>query len=166
MVFHDPVDWYADLQVLLDVLAGGEPLGSGRAQSVPLFASNPDIVYADKYPAPRLAQRAFLLSADAIWRDIHGVGLQWTQFGKPTETTARYAERMLFGVGGPLDEIWMVGDNPRADVALAENAGGEWRSVLVRTGGFSGPGNDPGHPADVVCEDVGEAVEAILSGVN
>lgn len=67
--------------------------------------------------------------------------------------------------------IYMVGDNPRADVRGARRAGAPWTSVLVRTGVFGNNGDDDGRPppdndatdpADVVVADVRAAVEAAL----
>lgn len=44
-------------------------------------------------------------------------------------------------------------------------AGRPWQSILVRTGVFSGPGNNSeAFPADLVVDDVEEAVAAALSG--
>lgn len=54
----------------------------------------------------------------------------------------------------------MVGDNPEVDVRGANNAGKPWRSVLVRTGVFSGSGNYETCPADIVVDHVADAVEA------
>ena len=45
------------------------------------------------------------------------------------------------------------------------SAGRPWQSILVRTGVFRGPGsNSDSHPADLVVNDVEEAVDAALSG--
>jgi ribonucleotide monophosphatase NagD (HAD superfamily) len=55
----------------------------------------------------------------------------------------------------------MVGDNPKSDVAGANSMGRPWQSVLVRTGVFQGE-NDREHPADVVVDDVAEAVSFAL----
>jgi HAD superfamily hydrolase (TIGR01450 family) len=58
--------------------------------------------------------------------------------------------------------IFMVGDNPRADVRGARRAGAPWVSALVRTGVFSGADNDATDPADLVVADARAAVEAAL----
>ena len=59
-----------------------------------------------------------------------------------------------------------IGDNPRADIRGANDAGDAWTSVLVRTGVFDhageGQANDVTDPADIVCDDVEKAVEQIL----
>eukprot|EP00879_Flechtneria_rotunda_P010290 GHRR01010758.1.p1 GENE.GHRR01010758.1~~GHRR01010758.1.p1 ORF type:complete len:345 (+),score=111.87 GHRR01010758.1:1674-2708(+) len=64
---------------------------------------------------------------------------------------------------GMLSAIYMVGDNPAADIRGANRAGHPWVSVLVRTGVFQGPGgNSTDDPADVVVSDVLAAVHAAL----
>ena len=113
-------------------------------------------------------------------------------FGKPERHTYSFAERQLRhitsdgsggcdaagttgsgdgAVGAGFDRIFMVGDNPQADIRGANNAGDPWRSVLVRTGvfgrGHAGPGgeaaNDEQDPAHMVVPSIVEAVDAILA---
>jgi ribonucleotide monophosphatase NagD (HAD superfamily) len=62
---------------------------------------------------------------------------------------------------GSLGPIYMVGDNPKSDIAGANSMGWPWKSVLVRSGVFQGE-NDKEHPADVVVDDVAEAVSLAL----
>ena len=58
----------------------------------------------------------------------------------------------------------MVGDNPAADVRGANDAGPQWRSMLVRTGVFSsGAPNDGVDPADFVADDMPAAVQVALA---
>lgn len=61
------------------------------------------------------------------------------------------------------ERIFMLGDNPAADIAGANAAGGPWRSVLLRTGMWEGGANDAGHPAAHVAQGVGEGVAAALA---
>ena len=73
--------------------------------------------------------------------------------------------------GRDVDHFVMVGDNPQTDIAGANGAGADWTSVLVRTGVFGAHdtdggvvplGNDYEHPADIVVDDVFDAVTTIL----
>jgi HAD superfamily hydrolase (TIGR01456 family) len=64
---------------------------------------------------------------------------------------------------GAFERIFMVGDNPAADIAGANAAGGPWRSVLLRTGMWEGGANDDAHPAAHVATGVGEGVAAALA---
>ncbi len=57
--------------------------------------------------------------------------------------------------------VWVVGDRPDTDLALAHAEAG-WRSILVLTGVVARP--DGVIPApDLVCDDLAAAVDAILS---
>jgi hypothetical protein len=58
VIFHDPVNWAQDLQIAVDVLVGGNPLGTGcpTGTQTPLFVSNDDFTFSGAYPVPRFAQ--------------------------------------------------------------------------------------------------------------
>ena len=43
------------------------PKGS---QTVPLYYSNPDIVYANEFPAPRFGQGCFAAALDALYASV------------------------------------------------------------------------------------------------
>jgi len=188
MVLHDPNSWGVEIQIAMDVLHGGTPLGSGAgggkggggaAQAVPYFSSNADLLFAAEYPAPRLAGGSFTVALRALWRAQHGAELEVTQFGKPHKVTfdfaraqlARWAATMGGGGGGGaagdgFRRIFMIGDNPRSDIRGANAAGAPWRSVLVRTGVFRGGANDELDPAQVVVPSVREAVELALAAAE
>lgn len=61
MIMHDPTDWALELQVLVDVLIGGNPPGvrCPYDSQTPLYVSNRDFTFAGAYPAPRFAQGLF-----------------------------------------------------------------------------------------------------------
>jgi ribonucleotide monophosphatase NagD (HAD superfamily) len=59
-----------------------------------------------------------------------------------------------------LQKVFAVGDNPSSDVAGANAYG--WTSILVKTGIFDGKGNSTEFPANLVCEDIEEAVHWAL----
>lgn len=77
--------------------------------------------------------------------------------GKPTDHMRRHIESV---VGHGL--IWMVGDRPDTDLALARDP--RWRSVLVLTGVTTSP-LDVDPTPDLVADDLPAAVETLLSGV-
>ena len=62
----------------------------------------------------------------------------------------------------PVKTIYGVGDNPLTDILGANNAGKHWRSALVRTGMFQGPGNDKANPAHIVEDDILSVVKRVL----
>lgn len=182
LLLFDPKDWAVDLQVLIDVLAGGKPVGTGTnsgvlQQAVEVYASNPDFVWQAEYAAPRFGQGAFIECLAALWRRRSGGSqLKVTEFGKPHRVQFQAAERMLAHVaaatlsgkaaagGVPPRRIYMVGDNPAADIRGANAAGDRWRSILVCTGVYKGgaESNDPLDPAWRVEENLGSAVERLL----
>jgi len=167
-IMHDPVHWALDLQVTLDAIRGGDPIGSGSAQSIPVFASNPDMVFAGVHPVPRLACGAFQSCLSHLFEELTGRELEMTKVGKPLKRTFDFAERTLSKWGGlpsnSFDRIFMVGDNPRADIRGANMAGEPWESILVRTGVFSGPegSNDRVDPGKHLVQGIGEACELVV----
>lgn len=56
--------------------------------------------------------------------------------------------------------IYGIGDNPHADIQGANDAGDNWRSILVRTGIYDGSAA-PEHTPDVDVESVYEAIAHI-----
>ncbi|RMX67321.1 hypothetical protein DD238_003215 [Peronospora effusa] len=172
IVMHDPINWAPEIQVAVDVLVGGDPPGSGRpsGKQIPLFLSNDDFVFSGAYPAPRFAQGAFTRCLKLLYEDLTGRKLDVTNYGKPYKVTYNYAQSLLntvSGQGEPLKHLYGIGDNPQADIQGANNAGDEWTSVLVRTGIYDGS-SDPEHEADVVVDDVYDAIKHIYKceGIN
>jgi ribonucleotide monophosphatase NagD (HAD superfamily) len=265
-ILHDPNNWGAELQITLDVIRGGVPLGSGPSaphgsgagatqQTIPVYASNPDLVFAGVYPVPRLAGGAFTRCLETMFAAVTGgQQLVVTQCGKPTRLTFDCAARQLaawrtlqgdvaesgadagqrtcsgaadqqtaarqhvrspataagtssvpsssserhqsgsasgpasaadasndtashaggsaihhavaglppFDASAHFDALYHIGDNPSADIRGALNAGSPWRGILVRTGVFTGASNDAQHPAHLVTQGVGDAVDHIL----
>ena len=167
VVFHDPACYTTDLQIVLDVLVGGgvvnerPPSGGARVQP-PLLFSNPDLLYANGHPAPRIGQGAFQLALSAVYREITGRDLKFKMYGKPTAAPFVAAraelERQAVALGVPpsFAAIYMVGDNPTADIAGARAAGAPWRGLLVRSGVATD--DCATHPAHAVFDGVGDAV--------
>jgi len=139
-VYNDPRDWGLDAQVIKDLLLStrgiigtlsaknGNPTlpnnGYQQDGQPPLYFSNPDLVWASKYPLPRLGQGGFREALEGIWSAItggpgNGVHLHKTVMGKPYQATYEFAEnclvshrRRLFGKNsGRLNRVYMVGDS-------------------------------------------------------
>jgi ribonucleotide monophosphatase NagD (HAD superfamily) len=115
-VYNDPRDWGLDAQIIKDVLLSTRGiLGTLSAKNgdaslpnngyqqdgqPPLYFSNPDLVWASKYPLPRLGQGGFREALEGIWSAItggpvKGVHLHKTVMGKPYQATYEFAERQL-----------------------------------------------------------------------
>eukprot|EP01031_Cornospumella_fuschlensis_P033723 gene33723-40798_t len=169
LIFHDPVDWSLDMQVLSDVLVSHKP-GEKPVQTVPLYGCNLDLVYNNEYSLPRFTQGAFIDAFQCLFEKYHGIPLQITKYGKPFRIQYEFAELVLRReaerMHGVLDQhtvYYGIGDNPLSDIKGANEAGTHWSSILVRTGLFqSCQDNDEAHPADHVCHSVNEAVDYIL----
>ncbi|RHY93532.1 hypothetical protein DYB37_000915 [Aphanomyces astaci] len=81
VVLHDPIHWAQDLQIAVDVLVGGTPLGSGHKQGrqTPLFVSNDDFTFSGEYPVPRFAQGPFSSDFTALETTrANNAGDHWT----------------------------------------------------------------------------------------
>jgi len=114
LIFHDPLDWGLEAQLLVDVLLGDfststtshgskgnddQKNENAMKQVVPLYASNADLVYKTEHSTPRLTQGAFVEAFRAIFE-------QYTQkfsseplyihfCGKPFQIQYRLAEAVL-----------------------------------------------------------------------
>ncbi|KAF0690399.1 Aste57867_18234 [Aphanomyces stellatus] len=166
VILHDPIHWAQDLQIAVDVLVGGDPLGSGNAhgKQTPLFVSNDDFTFSGAYPVPRFAQGAFTRCLQLLYEQHTGSPLQVQRFGKPHAVTYQFAQDVMQRQATePIERFYGIGDNPFSDIQGANNAGDQWKSVLVRTGIFDGAANHTEHPADVVVESVDDAVRWILA---
>ncbi|KAI8097266.1 HAD-like domain-containing protein [Halteromyces radiatus] len=168
MMFHDSFDWGRDLQVMLDALCSHDGIiGTMKkdfsTQSMPVYFSNNDLIWSTDFPTPRLGQGAFKEALEGLYKALTGGSLISESFGKPHGATYFYAERVisrhhqtLYGEPFVPEHVYAIGDNPAADIKGA-NAHG-WSSLLVRTGVHTGPGNSQEYPADVVCDNVLDAV--------
>eukprot|EP00826_Nyctotherus_ovalis_P056728 TRINITY_DN771_c0_g1_i1.p1 TRINITY_DN771_c0_g1~~TRINITY_DN771_c0_g1_i1.p1 ORF type:complete len:379 (+),score=88.48 TRINITY_DN771_c0_g1_i1:68-1204(+) len=164
----DPTMWEENLQITCDLLISKDGIpGSVRAKNDPqfvkLYLTNPDIVFADAFSLPRIAQGSFFICLDAVFKRQYEMPIEYTFYGKPTANTFKFAERVLrerYGEHYELSTFYMVGDNPEGDIKGANM--NNWQSILVKTGLFKGPGNDPHNPATFVKEDVLESVRFIM----
>lgn len=170
-----------DLQVIVDLLhSDGGRLGTRRPVSrvlrdghIPVYFSNPDLWWANEYAQPRLGQGGFRAALEGLWRNITdgAAELEATTIGKPHSPTYEFAENALAAwrmeqLGEQAEHpelrtVYMVGDNPRSDIAGANSYespwGTEWVSVLVRTGVYRKGDDDGG--AKAVVDNVEAAVK-------
>lgn len=160
LVFNDPHDWAADIQIITDLLSTENGmLNSLREEktnkpSIPIYFSNNDLLWANGYSLNRFGQGAFRMLVHALYSSLNnGLPLDDTVIGKPTKLTYDFAHNVLISwrktlVSGkksntlpnwgqepknsPFDKVYMVGDNPASDIIGAQNYG--WSSCLVKTG--------------------------------
>ncbi|CAL1149430.1 unnamed protein product [Cladocopium goreaui] len=173
LIFYWPSDWAMELQVVSDVLAGGRPLGVGTTgtngtgvQCAELWSSNPDFLWQAGYPVPRFGTGAFVECLQALWKPFGRSPLEVQECGKPYAVQFQAARKLLSQLAqhDDFERIYMIGDNPAADVRGANSAGDPWRSILVCTGVYQGGvgSNDKEDPAWRVEEHLPDAVESIL----
>ncbi|KAL1918677.1 uncharacterized protein VTP21DRAFT_2699 [Calcarisporiella thermophila] len=171
LCFHDSRDWGCDMQIIVDVLTSrGGFLGTAQdtdkpTQQVPIYFSNPDIIWSTDFPLPRYGQGAFRLALDALFEWTTGRKLEYTQFGKPHAVTYEYAREAMrnhLRENGVYDfqpeTIYAIGDNPASDIAGARACG--WHGILVKTG--IAREDDPNCPASKVLDHVLDAINYIL----
>lgn len=161
-VLHDPVEWYRDLQIAMDLLTMPRPVG---ASPPAVFFSNPDFLFSGRHKHPRLAQGAFRVCLEALYKEYTGKKLPYTLYGKPHAVQYKFSEKLLqqqaARFGCIISHYIGIGDNPAADIRGANDAG--WTSVMVATGSIPRsihPNEQPQH--DAACVD--EAVTRILNG--
>ncbi|KAI5834030.1 HAD-superfamily hydrolase [Schizophyllum commune Tattone D] len=170
-VFHDPRNWALDIQILLDIVQSGGVIGGPHLSPkqqvenpIEIVFCNPDLIWKSDFARPRIGQGAFREAFQAVYKSLTGQHYPYVQYGKPTEATYKFAEKVLvdrlerlYGVRSALPPVYMIGDNPESDIAGANGA--NWNSVLVHTGVYDPEEGPPRHRPTHIAEDVAEAVE-------
>jgi len=159
-VMHDPIHYYRDLQICMDVL-----LCPRRTKPVRLYFSNPDFLFSGVHSEPRLAAGAFRVCLEALYKEYTGKPLQYTLFGKPYAVTYEFAEKLLRQqaeqAGCSISRFYGIGDNGASDIRGANHAGDHWSSILVQTGTIA-KSTLPEELADYEVACVDAAVDLIL----
>lgn len=102
LVFNDPRDWGADIQIILDILNSDKGMLNTIRQeatsvpSVPIYFSNNDLLWANQYKLNRIGQGAFRSVIETLYAELNGgISLQDTVIGKPTKVTYDFAHHVL-----------------------------------------------------------------------
>ncbi|GAA5876908.1 hypothetical protein JCM16303_006332 [Sporobolomyces ruberrimus] len=149
---------------------------------IPVHFSQPDLLWGNEFSQARFGQGALQESMAAVYRFTTGHELQRTTGGKPTLATYEFASALLQSQienaknGTPIDlhasaqgsqpngytgRVYMVGDNPKSDIAGANAFG--WESILLKTGVFRGSKREEAeHVPTVLKDDVWEGVKWAL----
>lgn len=163
------------MQVFCDLIStkDGRVLGPKRSlkdkQFVKVFMSNPDLLYKDKWPESRFGPLVINIMLQSVFKATYGYEVEVQQFGKPMKGTYDYARTLLqkqaAAKGVQIGNCYMIGDNPKSDIAGGNLAG--MTTILVRTGVFDSKapsslkGNDREHPATHVVKDFEAAIQLI-----
>ncbi|KAE8223335.1 hypothetical protein CF319_g3627 [Tilletia indica] len=180
MVFHDSRDFGRDIQFIVDILRSRDGVfgtidderrpGHTKPQ-IPLYFSHGDLLWGNDFPVVRYGQGAFRIACESIYEATTGNKLEYTVFGKPERLTYEYAEAVLRDQINPADvdrewtaeeraNVWMIGDNPAADIKGANDWG--FSSALVRTGVYRDVDGEPAHKPTVLVDDVEQAVKVAI----
>lgn len=191
LVFNDPHDWAADLQIINDLLiTQNGRLGTLRDSpsqkpSIPIYFSNQDLLWANAYKLNRFGQGAFRFLVRELYSKMNdGMALEDMCLGKPTKLTYDFAHHVLIDWNKKLEagqtdssEINLpqlgtpVSESPFTDVFMVgDNPASDiigaqnygWSSFLVKTGVYR-EGDNLKHvkPTHIV-KDVRVAVETVL----
>lgn len=102
LVFNDPRDWGADIQIILDILNSDKGMLNtirkvgGSKPSVPIYFSNNDLLWANQYKLNRIGQGAFRSVIETLYAELNGGSkLQNTIIGKPTKVTYDFAHHIM-----------------------------------------------------------------------
>jgi HAD superfamily hydrolase (TIGR01456 family) len=141
LVMNDPDHVGQDLQIVIDLLRSNGIPGelSVGSQDVELYMSAADFLYSTDFVWPRFGAGLFKQCLTAVFKELTGKDVIIHQCGKPEINSFKYAERRIHQVANSmghddLQHIYMVGDNPAADIRGANRMKGKFKSVLVRTG--------------------------------
>jgi ribonucleotide monophosphatase NagD (HAD superfamily) len=144
-------------------------------QVVEVITTNPDLLYADDWSQPRYGPKAIEIMFTSVFKAHYGFDMQVTPLGKPLKPTYDYIEKRLVAKaqrdGVKISNFYMIGDNPKSDIAGAITKG--WTSILVKTGVFdprastsTKDGNDKEFPATYSVKDFEEAINLIYKLEN
>jgi ribonucleotide monophosphatase NagD (HAD superfamily) len=161
-----PANWGEAIQLLVDVVRGDGHIGRDCVQTIPVHCGNPDFDYKDVHSLPRMTLGAFRAALDALYLRATGRTLVYTLHGKPFPATYELALDNLkhqTRCEAPPSRIICVGDNPVSDIQGANDMGGCFKSVLVRTGVWQGEELVAGTVPWRVYDDVLECVRDVLS---
>ncbi|CCD26237.1 uncharacterized protein NDAI_0H00630 [Naumovozyma dairenensis CBS 421] len=184
LVFNDPHDWAADLQIISDIInSENGMLNTLRIEksgtpSVPIFFSNQDLLWANPYSLNRFGQGAFRQLVHKLYAEMNDQKtLEDTTIGKPTKFTYDFAHDVLVNWRhklllstrepikvaqgpSPFNKVFMVGDNPASDIIGAQNYG--WDSCLVKTGVYRESDELTYCKPTMIVDDVFHAVTKVL----
>jgi HAD superfamily hydrolase (TIGR01456 family) len=135
-IFAESCDWGLDIQILSDLLT--------TSPNFPIYACNPDLVYNSNHHLPRYTQGAFVHAFKSLHSHYQKQTVSIISCGKPNPIQYQYAENVLQEINQgelicgdrrePLRRFYGIGDNPASDIRGANQAGSNWKSILVKTG--------------------------------
>lgn len=102
LVFNDPHDWGADIQIISDALNSDNGMlntirtHNSSEPSIPIYFSNQDLLWANSYDLNRFGQGAFRHLVRKLYSELNdGHDLKDNTLGKPTKLTYDFAHHTL-----------------------------------------------------------------------
>lgn len=190
LVFNDPRDWGADIQIISDVLNCQDGyLNTLRKEnqskpSIPIYFSNNDLLWANQYTLNRFGQGAFRIIIETMYASLNdGKPLENVVIGKPTKVTYDFAhhilidwrQKLLDGKTNVTDQLLpSLGEEPTSSpfkevFMVGDNPASDiigahrygWSSCLVKTGVYRDGDRLPCVPT-MITNNVLEAVRQAL----
>ncbi|QLQ82017.1 hypothetical protein HG537_0G02710 [Torulaspora globosa] len=191
LVFNDPHDWGADIQIISDVInSSNGMLNTMRNEqsskpSIPIYFSNQDLLWANSYELNRFGQGAFRHLVRKLYSEINGgLPLEDNTLGKPTKLTYDFAHHVLIDWRNKLLtgdtacqelKLPLLGQPPKnspfqdvymvGDNPESDIIGAQqygWKSCLVRTGVYRDQVPLNHVKPTMIVDDVYQAVTSVL----
>lgn len=130
-VCTDPQNYLTALQLVIDVLTSPKPglIEYEEAHLIPIYFSNPDLLWKAQYPFSRFGQGAYRIALQKLYEarlqslgasevDVEKRISHFVQYGKHAVVQYRFAFRQLQRISGDayIKHCYMVGDNPHSDM--------------------------------------------------
>ncbi|CCE90400.1 uncharacterized protein TDEL_0B02710 [Torulaspora delbrueckii] len=192
LVFNDPHDWGADIQIILDAINSENGMlntirnENSSKPSIPIYFSNQDLLWANSYTLNRFGQGAFRLLIRKLYSELNdGLQLDDNTIGKPTKLTYDFAHHVLIDwqekinsqtTHSTTQRLPSLGlppkQTPFQDVyMIGDNPASDiigaqlygWKSCLVKTGVYREGAPLKHIKPTMIVEDVYEAVAKVLN---
>lgn len=191
LVFNDPHNWGADIQIISDAINSVDGmLNTYRNQnsskpSIPIYFSNQDLLWANSYTLNRFGQGAFRILIRQLYTELNGgQALEDHAIGKPTTLTYDFAHHVLIDwlhkintkdTSSTIQKLPALGlppkQTPFSDVyMIGDNPASDiigaqlygWKSCLVRTGVYRDGAPLKHIKPTMIVDDVYQAVTSVL----
>lgn len=194
LVFNDPHDWAADIQIISDALNSENGMlntcrrTKSSTPSIPIYFSNQDLLWATDYSLNRIGQGAFRLLNRRLYAALNdGLPLEDFAIGKPTKLTYDFAHHVLIDwqkklasnqLNSTEQRLPPLGVAPQTspfenvymvgDNPASDIIGAQrygWDSCLVRTGVYQDGTPLGAVKPTMIVDNVYEAVKKVLNQV-
>lgn len=171
LVFNDPRDWALDLQVLVDLTLSDEGrLGTRRPKNcakphIPIYFSNPDLIWANEYHLSRLGQGAFRAAFHGIISSLRAAQkterMEKAHKSEGVPVLGLTAEGKPYEEGLPIMRATVMGKPNRGTYLYAEEVLCEWRKKQLELAGL-----DQSHANVKTVYMVGDNPASDIRGAN